>query len=294
MTINPTRFIRLAVIGLVLLALSIGSVVFTLAWRQSWLLTHPGCARDLPQVAGLPAPQTVILSNKGGSELLAWYYLPHNGVVLIALGGPGGALGDNQPPVLYLVKEGYGALQIDSRACASPPSSVTLGGKEIEDVEAGLKFLEGQTEVRHIAIMGFSMGGVTAIRAAARHFEIAAVIAEGGFFNLGDDMVETGVPKPFFHDLILHFVAGAFWMQTGENPWAISPIDDLPKLSPRPVLLIFGEGEAASARAEMQFQAALPPKELWIIPGGEHGGNYELVKEEYQQRLLVFLEEALR
>jgi dienelactone hydrolase len=81
-------------------------------------------------------------------------------------------------------------LQIDSRACARPSAPVTLGAKETHDAEAGLEFLLGRPEVEEIGVFGFSMGAAAAVRTAAQRTEIAAVVAEGGYYNLGDDLVE--------------------------------------------------------------------------------------------------------
>ena len=264
-----------------------------LAWTYVAALTHPGCQTESKPIESLPAPQEIQLHTADGLAIRAWYYPAENGVALLALGGPGGSLGSNPPPVAFLVGEGYGVLQIDSRACAQPPAPVTLGAKETLDAQAGLDFLLGRPEVKRVGTIGFSMGGVTAIRTAALRPEIEAVIAEGGYFNLGDDFVEPDTPKPLPLSLLLHTIAGTFWLHTGENPWQISPVDDLPKISPRPVLLIYGEYEAAAGRAQRQFAAARKPKELWIVPGGDHGKNYWVAKQEYEQRVLQFLGQAL-
>jgi len=234
-----------------------------------------------------------MLHTQDGLDIRAWYYPPQNGAVLLALDGPGGSLGGGLPPVAFLVERGYGALQFDSRACAQPMSAVTLGGKEILDVRAGLDFLLTQPEVERIGAYGFSMGGVTAIRSAARYPEIGAIVAEGGFHNLGIDFIEPARHKPITENLMLYAIAGTFWVNTGVNPWQISPIDDLPRISPRPVLLIYGEYELASGRGRAQYNAAGEPKELWVVPGGGHGRNHLAAPGEYQQRVLDFFDQYL-
>lgn len=291
---NPTaiRLLRLAGFALLVGAILALSVVFALAWGYVTLLTRPGCqAPSLP--GAFPAPQEVALVTSDDVRVRAWYYPSRNRAALLALGGPTGALGLHQPPVLFLVEQGFGALQVDTRACASPTRPVTLGGKELLDAEAGLAFLLAQPEVDRIGVIGFSMGGVTAIRVAARHPEILAVVAEGGFYNLGEDFIEPQTAQPAPVRLLLQAIAGIFWLQTGENPWQISPIDDLPDISPHPVLLIYGEHEAGSGRAQAQYAAAGDPKELWIVPGGGHGTNYALATQAYQARLLDFLTATL-
>jgi fermentation-respiration switch protein FrsA (DUF1100 family) len=184
-------------------------------------------------------------------------------------------------------------LQIDNRACARPGAPVTLGGKELYDAEAGLAFLLSRPEVEEIGVYGFSMGGAAAIRLAARHVEISAVVAEGGYFNLGDDLVEPDSRLNVLHRVFLYTIAVSYWLQTGVNPWEISPIDDLPEISPRPIFLLYGEGEAASGRAQAQFEAAQEPKSLWIVPGGAHGSNYVASPGEFRHRVTDFFSSAL-
>ncbi|HNB54830.1 MAG TPA: alpha/beta hydrolase, partial [Anaerolineales bacterium] len=115
----------------------------------------------------------------------------------------------------------------------------------------------------------------------------------GGFFNLGKDFVEPDGHEPLTRKVFLYTIAGVFWLRTGVNPWQVSPVDDIAGISPRPVLLIYGEQEAASGRAEMQFDAAGEPKELWIVPGGAHGQNYLVAPEEYARRVVEFFNTAL-
>lgn len=287
------RWLRLGLFAAAALLLSLLALDLLLAWGYVWVFTHPGCAAPPPLPPDFPPPQEVMLTSRDHRQIRAWYFPPRNGAALLAFGGPTGALGNRQPPVLFLVQQGFGALQIDSRACAQPPAAVTLGGKELWEAEAGLDFLLAQPEVRAVGAIGYSMGGVTAIRLTARRPEVSAVVAEGGYFNLGQDIVEPQQSKPPYVQALLYSVAGIFWLQSGVNPWEISPIDDLPRISPRPVLLIYGEHEAASGRAQQQFQAALPPKELWIVPGGSHGRNYAQAPEAYQQRVLAFFQVAL-
>jgi fermentation-respiration switch protein FrsA (DUF1100 family) len=170
---------------------------------------------------------------------------------------------------------------------------VTLGAKEAQDAEAGLSFLAGRPEVNRIGVFGFSMGASAALRAAARHAQIAVVVAEGGYFNLGNDFVEPDRHVSLFRRIFLYAVAAAYWLQSGVNPWVVSPIEDIGRISPRPVLLIYGEAEAESGRALAQFAAAKEPKDLWIVPGGSHGTNHVTSPGDYEHRVIEFFSAAL-
>ena len=286
--LRPAAIILLAFLG-IYLAANLG-----LAGVYTYVLTHPGCDPAPEYVAGLPEPEVIWLTSAEGRSLQAWYYPGKNGGAILVAGGMGGALGDNLPPVEFLVQEGYAVLQIDTRACAIPPAPVTLGGKEVDDLSSGLKFLQLQPGVQRIGAFGFSMGAAGTIRLAATHPEIAAVVAEGGYYNLGDDFIEPDVPESLPRKLFLYAIALTYWVQSQVNPWQVSPLADLPRLSPRPVFLIYGEHEAASGRAQLQFSAAGEPKELWVVPGGDHGKNHLVSPDQYRQRIIDFFDRYLQ
>jgi hypothetical protein len=73
----------------------------------------------------------------------------------------------------------------------------------------------------------------------------------------------------------------------------ISPISVISRISPRPLLLIYGELEAQAARPQEQLAQAGEPKEIWIVPGCWHGGYLDVAPEEWERRVVMFLDEAL-
>lgn len=250
-------------------------------------LTDPGCRAPV-RLVNTTAPEIIELRTPDGVVIEGWYYPPRNGAAIVALGGQEGALGAAAPPAAFLVEAGYGVLQVGSRACAG--ERVTLGGREVDEALAALRLLERRPEVGRIGVFGFSMGGVTAIRAAAGAEGFAAVVAEGGYFNLGDDIVEPGSGAGPFEKLLLYAIALQFRLQTGVDAWSISPVDVIGVVSPRPVLLIYGEGEREAGRADRQFEAAGEPKSLWIVPDGAHGLNYAVAPAAYEERVLEFFD----
>lgn len=291
-----TKFLRLFRFALLSLLVAYLAINVSLSWVYVYILTHPPCPVVPRPGLDLPLPEEYTLETSDGLQIRAWYFPSANGAAVLALGGLPGALGGNLPPVGFLVEQGYGVLQIDSRMCATPAQAVTLGYAEVRDAEAGLAFLLDRPEVdpERVGVLGFSMGGVTAIRTAAHNAEIAAVVAEGGYDNLGRDIVEPGQPKPLLHQILLYFIAGSYWLQVGESPWRLSPIDDLAALSPRPVLLVYGEHELDSGRGDRQYAAARVPKELYIVPAGDHGRNHLVAQEAYQTIILAFFDKYLK
>ena len=286
-----SRVLRLIAFSIFALMSGILCLYFGLAWIIVSGMTYPAC-QNPEQLVGVADPEEHWLFTDDGYEIRVWYYPSKNGAALLSLGGLSGSLGAQLPAMESLVKEGYGVLQIDSRACVTPSTPVTLGANEVFDAAAGLEFLLTRSEVdgEKIGAIGFSMGGATAIRAAARHSEIRAVIRDGGFSNLGamlDGLGQDGsLPIRYLSKLIIII----YQIQTGINPWSVSVIVDLPKISPRPVLLIYGQYE--SKYGEEQFSTAGEGKTLWIVPDGRHGQNHLAAPDEYYQRIFDFLERA--
>lgn len=284
-------------LGLFVLVTSLAvllAINFSLAWMYVSALTQPGCSLPQPFL-DYDSPEEIWLKTEDDLQLKAWYYPSRNGAALLTLGGVGGSLGDTLPPVRALLDAGYGILQIDGRACAQPPRRATLGGDELFDAQAGLDYLLSRPEIddSRIGAFGFSMGGVTSLRLAARHPKIQAVVAEGGYDRLGKHITQPGPGKSPTRVIFLHTVALNFWLQTGVNPWSINPRDDIDKIAPRPVLLIYGEHEIERGGGDLQHAAAGGPKELWIVPGGNHGSNFSLYPNEYNRRVIDFLDKYL-
>jgi pimeloyl-ACP methyl ester carboxylesterase len=181
---------------------------------------------------------------------------------------------------------------VDSRSCALPPTDVTLGGNELYDAEAALKFLSAVdgAAIEKIGTMGFSMGGATAIRLAARNPQILAVVRDGGFSDL-DLMLAPPDNASIQQKIFQNPVYWLFSLRTKVDPKMVNPRQDISLISPRPVFLIYGEAE--SDYGKNQFEAAYNPKELWIVPAGTHGTNHVVAPEEYKRRVLDFFDQAL-
>lgn len=296
--VNFRRVFKLVTFALIATAIALN---FAVAWVYVYALTHPGCVEfpGIPRVPdnGDPEIGSLEILTTDGVTLEAWYYPSYNGAAVIAMGGMTGSLGDQMPPIEPLLEAGYGVLQIEGRGCGEPKSVVTLGYLESFDAEAGLEYLLGREEIDpdKIGVFGFSMGAAASIQAAARNEAFAAVLAEGGYFNLGQDMVEgdgTG-PSQWWLLPFQYTVVGMYWLQTGINPWDSNPLEVIGEISPRPVMLIYGSRELASGRGMLQFEAAGEPKQIWVVPGGGHGSNYIVAGEEYGRRVVEFFDTAL-
>ncbi|KPL07574.1 hypothetical protein AMJ86_04025 [bacterium SM23_57] len=284
------------VIRYVTLVISAFTIIYlvldiALAWFFVSGLIHPKCSE--PQfLAGNFDPEEHWVNTSDGLSIRIWYFPPENGSVILSFGGLKGSLGSHIPKIDFLMEEGYGIIQVDSRACAVPESAVTLGGNELLDAEAALEFSLAQDGVEpdRIGVFGFSMGGATAIRLAARHPEVKAVVRDGGYAKLGDLLTPPN-KSPIHQKIFQITLYWLFRLRTDIDPETISPLDDLRKVSPRPILLIYGEAEADDGR--VQQQVLKQPEQLWIVPGSSHGRNHVVAPVEYQRRVLAFFNQAL-
>jgi pimeloyl-ACP methyl ester carboxylesterase len=287
MALNRFRF-KLLRIGIILTLAAVATYALLVVGASQayvWALTHPACVRSETTPPGF---QPVELTNENGATLLGWFKPPErdNAAAVVLLGGQGASRDAMLPEAEMLARHGYGVLSIDYRTCAGQTG--TLGYAEVGDLRTGVAFLKSWPGVAHVGVLGFSVGGITAIRGAARIPEIEAVVAMGGYSNLADQVLEEPAGAFSAQWLAQRLVLALFQLQTGVAPGQISPITDLPTIAPRPVLLIFGEYEIARAQGQAQFDAARSPKALWVVPGVGHGGYYQARPAEFEQRVTAF------
>lgn len=252
-------------------------------------LLNPPC---VPSEPARPGFQAVTVKNASGLVLNGWYYPPANGALILLLGGQGSNRDSMLAEAGLLVAYGYGALTLDGRQCAG--TMTTLGYREVEDLQAMVDFALTQPGVKWLGALGFSAGSATVIRGAARIPQIQAIIAEGNYVNLYQEITAVDAPPLSLEWQIQRMVAAAYTLSVGVWPGLVSPVDDLPAISPRPLLLIHGEREVQRTRGQAQFEAAGQPKELWLVPGAGHGQYYSAQPVEYEQRILSFFEKAYK
>ncbi len=253
-------------------------------------LTLPGCVTGESQPAGFEA---VSLHTPDGFNLKGWYHPPANGAVILLLAGNGGSRDAMLPDAILLARHGYGALTLDYRNCV-PGGRASLGYREADDLRLMAEFALVQPGVSRLGAIGFSAGGVAVIRGAARLPEVKAVVAEGNYYNLDYEIRNAPAAPLSLEWQIQNLVVLSYRGLVGVWPAQVSPVSDLPGLSPRPVLLVFGEKEIGNNRGYDQFAAAREPKQLWVVPGVGHGGYYQAWPEEYEAHIIQFFDESLR
>jgi uncharacterized protein len=157
-------------------------------------------------------------------------------------------------------------------------------------VEAALDYALHQPGIEHVGAWGGSMGGATVILTAAGHPEIEAVVSDSAFPALVDAF-KYNSPVPVFQQLI-RFLAE---LQTGVSMDKVRPVDEIGKISPRPVFIIDGwDGSTIAMNTPYRlYAAAYGPKQLWVEAGVPHLNMYAMYKEQYTQKVIGFFETHL-
>ena len=288
-------WLNLLVFALAMLVLIPLLVLTGISYLYTGMFTRTPCIRAsrTPADIGLTHFEEVTFQTPDGVTAHGWYVPPSNGAVVVLVPGLGGARDGMFDDAAILARHGYGLLMYDPRACNVPGSRNSLGYVETNELLGAVEYLSRRPDAtQRIGALGFSEGGVTVIRGAARDDRIRAAVAEGGFHNLAQNILH-GRNVPLVRQLVEWQVATFFRLDTGVDPAAVSPVTDISRIGPRPVLLIYGEHEAERGGAELLYNAAQQPKELWIVPGAGHGGYIGVAPQEYERRVVTFFDKAL-
>ncbi len=170
-----------------------------------------------------------------------------------------------------MLAEQADAIALDFRGHGESEGQSTLGEREVLDLAAVVEYARA-LGYRQIYLVGSSMGGATVLRYAASDPAVSGVATIGAFAHPG--LTPIG-------ELGLGLASLAFVRTAADRVrrCRISPELKLPsplavvsQISPRPLLLIHGEHDllVPVQQARELYAAARDPKELLIIPHGDH------------------------
>ncbi|MBC7876750.1 MAG: alpha/beta hydrolase [Anaerolineales bacterium] len=292
-------WVNLFLAGIMFILLGFIGLIINISYKQTQSYLHPArhhVTGEFLKTNNIQY-QNIELTTEDGIKLAAWYTPPKlalsgaegNGVVILVAHGHA----DARPADMYALfaNHGYGVLAWDFRAHGDSEGDFTsLGYYEVLDVKAALDYALAQPDVKLVGGWGGSMGAVTMIRSAAKYPEIEAIVADSPFSTLEDEFYHR-VPFPVLRPLIRFFAES----QTGLNLNDVSPVDDVALISPRPVFIIQGmeDGMVPLDSAQLIYDAAGEPKQLWVEPDAIHLGMYSSYPEEYTEKVIGFFEKYL-
>jgi dipeptidyl aminopeptidase/acylaminoacyl peptidase len=183
----------------------------------------------------------------------------------------------------------YNILQFDFRGHGnSDDAPITLGTLEGRDVAAAVRFLQGRG-YGPVALMGISMGASVAIMAAP-DLPVAAVVADAAYAELAHPIASRMRQGRYpLAGLGAKLVVAAASVRA--RTWLRSPIQRVPDIAPRGLLLIAPREDRLINWTQSQrlFEAAHEPKELMVVDGAEHSDAHAVGGAEYERRVLAFL-----
>jgi fermentation-respiration switch protein FrsA (DUF1100 family) len=255
-----------------------------------------------PGDLGITDWEEVRFPTPDGLQLAGWFLPPDaggDGATLIYLHGARTNREEMLLQAAMLRQHGYGALLFDLRAHGESEGTVsTLGYAEVEDLRGAVAYLRARPEVNgeRIGVVGSSMGGAVAIRGAARIPEVRAVVAQSAYASV-EDNVASGV-RAFMRLPPFLFAPLVTWLaerETGLDVRQVRPIDDVAHIAPRAILIVHGALDPAvpPENGVRLYEAAREPKELYLVPGAGHGGFMLAEPQEFERRLVRFLERHL-
>ncbi len=263
---------------LLILTLAVVATLGTAAYA-GWSLTHPGrkTVEDTP--ARVKANfDTVEFPSVGDSTVLRGWFLPapaSDKTIILAHGFAGNRLEksvDALDLAHSLTGAGFNVLMFDFRNSGlSDGNRSTFGYKEMDDLLGAVRYLRASLpdKSKHIGVMGFSMGGVVALDAAAHEPNIEAVVADSPYAD-GETYLRhhvaawSGLPS-FLTPLIMQSFATIGRIQLNE----VNPLQAMPSLTQH-VFLIYGKGDEIIGPENSQMLAAAARPGLvktWEVPG---------------------------
>lgn len=268
---------------------------------------------------GQPLPEAELVRFPGGDGLtLTGCYLrtvrPRRGVILFGLEF-GSDCWACWSYCEHLVVNGFDVFAFESRNQGSsdaqpgyePLQWVTE--YEVRDTEAALAYLMARPDAdpRGVGFFGISKGAGAGLIVASRDPNVLCCVTDGVFATY-----TTLVPymRQWFriynsHYAIQGLIPGWFYGLIGlagirqiqrERHCRFPHLEkNLPHLSPRPLLMIHGQGDTY-IKPEMGrrlFDYAGAPKEFWLVENAKHNQALQIAGEEYRQRVLQFFEKHL-
>lgn len=265
-------------------------------WIAGSRLTAP-----LPESVG-NCPDDLVCENiefasESGSTIKGWFIAGEKGKgAVVLMHGLHGSRLSLIERIRFLRGAGFSVLAFDFQGCGESAGKIrTFGYLESRDAAASIKFIKSKLPDEKIGVIGMSMGGAAFLLQNDPNTADAAIL----------EMVYSTIQKAIENRLNLWLFPGAeylsplmtrqFPLRIGVSIDELRPVEKIQKVK-CPVFIIAGEKDRHTLSEESQrlFDAANQPKEMWIVPGAEHGDLQKIAARDYQEKVLKFFAETLK
>lgn len=178
----------------------------------------------------------------------------------------------------------------------------SFGIREKDDVMAAVRFMKEQKGLPRVVVLGTSVGGSSAIMAAAEDPTIDGVIAENpvacveefALFHL-KRMIGAYAPKAaesIWMKPLYTLVSRILLLRIGAPFGYTRPYQLIAGISPRPVMLMHGTADdlVPIDHSTRLHSCANEPKYLWLAKDAWHCALYDQHPEEYGRRIAEFVD----
>jgi uncharacterized protein len=284
------RYLRRVLVGVVA-ALAIVFVGMPVAFA---IVTNHKARAPVEKV-GLERPYLdVSLTTSDGLRLAGWYVPSRNSAAVIAFPGRKG-------PVRHarmLVRHGYGVLLLDRRGEGESEGDFNARGWGGEpDLRAAVAYLGDRPDVEagRIGGLGLSVGGELLLQTAAHDRRLRAVVSEGaGLRSAAEQKHMPGAPPEPVRWIAPITMETAAGVVLSDHLPPTDLVDLMPRITPRPVLLIRGmQGNGDEALNRAYRDAGGPSTTLWEMRSADHTGGIAAAPAEYERRVVGFFDRAL-
>lgn len=292
MVLSRSGVVKRAVLGLVVAAVVFCAAIAVKSFRYARSTLHPPReALDAPpKVQGLES----VAFTSGALTLRGWYVPSRNRAAVVLCHGHYANRAQLRAELELLAARGFGVLAFDFPAHGeSDGTLVTWGDLEQGALLSALDYVQARSDVDRdrIGVLGFSLGGTTALEVAAKDQRVKAVACLGGYSSIDEELsFELRKWGPLSQYPALWALESA-----GVDVNGVRPIATICNIAPRPVLLIAGELDTIvpADQAWRLYLAACEPKELWVAKGAKHGEYGRADRKDYEEHLLKLFVGAL-